>query len=225
MTKKTFTYLIFSLLISAPYALYASQDSLKVLIQTAVKTEVTDQLSWFYTVFGIAALAITGYALYLWLRGIKKQAEQVIQTKTAALVEKEVSAITGARTDTIRAYFQQYQTEQDLLAKQAVYVVFQPKARQQELVAYLREKGFLLTEGVTVNQPLTNLKVNDLLVFDDNAENFSDEDIDKYAETYATRAKFVYYGPRRYAGKYKMANFANTQATLANRLKDIILSA
>lgn len=205
----------------------SAQDTIAVeiadqIIQEKVSTEVKKQLNWLYWVFGIPIGGIVLYAVFTWFWGIKKKVDEVLKNRVSELVDKNIAEITGAKTETIRAYFQEYQHKREKMAKQRVHLVFPTNTDHKDLTAYLNLKGFKQVHTYALEEPLNALQANDILIFDDTDLGLPDEKIDAFAKPYQDKARLFYFGPRQYRGENKMANFANTRATLVNRLIDLI---
>ena len=92
---------------------------------------------------------------------------------------------------------------------------------------FLQKWGLDQAEAVVIGQSIKDLKTNDLIVF--HAEQsldlkISDPQIDTYINDngYATKARFIFFG-KKYAGKHKLSNFANSRATLIDNIRKVIL--
>lgn len=171
---------------------------------------------------GLIALGYLFYKALTIRSAIRKEIDAVIKKESEEYINEYFSTKLVAKPEILKDFLQEYQELRDWMLEQRLFIIFQKETPQQELVAYLKDKGFKhpLNNGYTIDDTLSDIKTGDLIIFANADENLNDTEIDEFAKKHRNKALFFYYGTR-FNGNTPMKNFANSKSTLINRLKDL----
>jgi len=177
----------------------------------------------------LSSLVLLAMIIGIWLNSKKIAGEAAIaaiEKNAEEVVQKYFAERLHVAPATVAKFFQEYEEEQNKLGAQTIYVVFNPDVGDQaDFITYLQNKGFKGARRLSLMDKIEGLTGNEWIVFfDEDGQMISDHDIDNFAKDYRNFTHLFYFGPRRYEGKNKMKNFANTRATLTARLRDILLA-
>lgn len=173
---------------------------------------------------GLAFVVAFLTAFFTTKNRIKKEVDKNIEETAAKYVNEFFSKRLHVDPKMVHKLFQEYEMEQKQIGQRRIYVVFAKEQDKKELIGYLQNRGFAKAIGHSIDKNIPELVTNDIIIFNNSNGDLSDEVIDAFAKKYLTDAALFYYGSRRFTGDSPMANFANSKATLVNRLKEHLLS-
>lgn len=190
-----------------------------------VTEAIKNSTNYFTALLGlITAVTALIVAVYTSRVVVKNKVEEAVKIKAKAYVDEFFSKELHIDHRTARFFFENYQQELDAYAKRRIFVIHHPDDEdQQTLVAQLIKAGFEQAKSRTTSDKL-NIEAQDILLFDA-SQGLNNSAIDQYAanNSLTAKAQFFFFGPSRYEGKLRMINFANSQASIVNRIKEACL--
>lgn len=187
------------------------------------------ETDWLPIITAVAGLLTAAAALYVSIvtapKAVEKLVDEQVKAKAKTYVDEFFAKELHIDPNTARSFFETYQKDLDTFAAKRLFVIYHPDdPDQQTLVAQLMKAGFKQAKSRTTTDSLS-IEANDILLFDA-TQGLDNPAIDQYAinNNLAAKAQFFYFGPSRYEGKLKMTNFANSQASIVNRIKEASLA-
>ena len=126
-------------------------------------------------------------------------------------------------TETITEFFREIETQKEKIARSPILIVTPSSENAPlELRDYLVAKGFKVKDSRKIDQEDTP-HIGEYIVFDNTSEQLTVAQIDAYTATRGNRNYYFYYGQKKIEGNQtNFKSFANSEATLAERLKEAI---